>query len=69
MDQWWANCIRNEEEREWIAGMIKKVRTARDGYVFTREMYLGALERRSRTGSFRSEDAKIDLTSKVDGGE
>ncbi|KII90568.1 hypothetical protein PLICRDRAFT_39145 [Plicaturopsis crispa FD-325 SS-3] len=52
MDTWWANCLRNAEERAWIAGVIGKVRTG-GGYVFTREMYEGALERRRQSGSFQ----------------
>ncbi|KAJ7695943.1 opioid growth factor receptor conserved region-domain-containing protein [Mycena rosella] len=60
MDRWWANCIRNEEEREWVGGIITKVRQE-EGYVFTREMYTAALEQRLRTGSFRSEDMKVEL--------
>ena len=49
MDRWWANCIRNEEERKWIRDTIQKVRS-KDGYVFTQEMYEEALERRRDTG-------------------
>ncbi|KAF7365073.1 OGFr-N domain-containing protein [Mycena venus] len=60
MDRWWANCIRNQEEREWVGGIIIKVREE-DGYVFTREMYTAALDQRLRTGSFRSEDMKVEL--------
>lgn len=60
MDRWWANCIRNEQEREWIGGMIRKDRTDGD-FVFTREMYEKALERRRETGSLRGEDAKVIL--------
>ncbi|KAJ7288186.1 opioid growth factor receptor conserved region-domain-containing protein [Mycena rebaudengoi] len=59
MDRWWANCIRNEEEREWVGGIIAKVRQRDDGYVFTRAMYKAALEQRLATGSFRSEDMKV----------
>ncbi|KAJ7795600.1 opioid growth factor receptor conserved region-domain-containing protein [Mycena olivaceomarginata] len=60
MDRWWANCIRNQEEREWVGGIIAKVR-GEDGYVFTREMYAAALDQRLRTGSFRNEDMKVEL--------
>jgi len=49
MDRWWANCIRNEEERRWIGGLIHKVRTD-EGFHFTREMYEQALRRRKETG-------------------
>jgi len=56
MDRWWANCLRNDEEREWVGGIIKKVRTGSNEYVFTREMYERALARRTRTGSLREDD-------------
>ena len=32
MDSWWANCMRDKEDREWIALQINKVR--RDGIVY-----------------------------------
>lgn len=49
MDRWWANCIRNDEERQWVGDLINRVR---DGdLVFTRQMYEDALERRKQTGS------------------
>lgn len=60
MDKWWANCLRNEQEREWVGGMIRKVRTDEE-FVFTREMYEKALGRREETGSLRGEDARITL--------
>ncbi|KAK7690365.1 hypothetical protein QCA50_007022 [Cerrena zonata] len=60
MDRWWANCLRNEQEREWVGGMIRKVRTDEE-FVFTREMYENALSRRQETGSLRGEDARITL--------
>ncbi|ESK95740.1 opioid growth factor receptor-like 1-like [Moniliophthora roreri MCA 2997] len=53
MDRWWVNCIRNDAEREWIGDVIAKVR-AGDGYVFTREAYEEALEKRRKDGSFSS---------------
>jgi len=59
MDRWWANCIRNSEEREWIGGIIKSVRQE-EGYVFKRDMYAAALEQRLRTGSFRSDEMKVE---------
>ncbi|EGN98337.1 hypothetical protein SERLA73DRAFT_183289 [Serpula lacrymans var. lacrymans S7.3] len=48
MDRWWANCIRNHREREWIGKVISD---ARQEHVFTREMYESALERRRQTRS------------------
>jgi len=49
MDRWWANCLRNEEERAWIRATIAKVR-AGDGFIFTRELYQQALKRRNDSG-------------------
>ncbi|KAH9936620.1 opioid growth factor receptor conserved region-domain-containing protein [Fomitopsis serialis] len=42
MDRWWANCVRNEEERKWIGEMIRNVREE--------NMYVEALNRRKETG-------------------
>jgi hypothetical protein len=64
MDRWWANCLRNDEEREWLRDVIGKVRT-NDGYVFTREMYEAALERRARSGCLRDTDEKVRQIEKV----
>jgi len=36
MDIWWANCLRKEEDREGVRGLIRKVR---EGKVYTREEY------------------------------
>ena len=60
MDTWWANCIRNEEERTWIGGLIEKVRVG--DLVYTREMYEKALQRRKDTGSF----VEIENSTEVD---
>ncbi len=48
MDRWWANCIRNEEERERIGNLIRRVRMAEDDYVFTRQDYENALLHRAQ---------------------
>ena len=45
-----ANCIRDNEEREWIGALIKKVRQG--DITFTRKMYEEALARREETGAF-----------------
>uniref|UniRef100_A0A8H8CMD4 Opioid growth factor receptor (OGFr) conserved domain-containing protein n=1 Tax=Psilocybe cubensis TaxID=181762 RepID=A0A8H8CMD4_PSICU len=51
MDRWWANCIRNEEERTWIGDLIKRVRSSEaSDYVFTRADYEKAIQNRSETG-------------------
>lgn len=49
MDRWWANCVRNDEERKWIGEMIQDVREGEDG-IWTREKYVEALKRRKETG-------------------
>ena len=55
MDRWWANCIRNEEERAWIGATIKKVRDS--GEAFARKDYEKALQRRFETGKFEEASA------------
>lgn len=50
MDRWWANCIRNEEERQWIGNLIQKVRNAEEGYVFSRKDYEKVILHRAETG-------------------
>ncbi|KAI0662203.1 opioid growth factor receptor conserved region-domain-containing protein [Cubamyces menziesii] len=51
MDRWWINCLRNEEERDWIGEMVQRVRTQPD-FVFTDEAYRAALKRREDPGIF-----------------
>lgn len=60
MDRWWANCIRNEEERAWIGKAIRKVRAGE--LEFTRSMYEQALESRKETGrlAFREREVVRD---------
>jgi len=48
MDRWWANCLRNQEERQVIRDAIIKVRSGQ--MTFTREMYEAALKQRKETG-------------------
>jgi hypothetical protein len=51
MDRWWANCLRNDEEREWMCKTIRKVRESDrhgHGFCFTREMYEDVLQRRKK---------------------
>ena len=66
MDRWWANCIRNEEERMWIRDLIQKVRSQEDGYVFTRQDYEEALQNRAKTGRLAlqegvQEEAEVEV--------
>ena len=50
MDRWWANCVRNQDERKWINETIKKARNEPD-FVFSEDAYRDALQRRQKTGS------------------
>ncbi|KIJ53499.1 hypothetical protein M422DRAFT_222162 [Sphaerobolus stellatus SS14] len=50
MDRWWANCIRNENERNYLRERIREVRKGRS--TLTRALYEEALQRRKETGSF-----------------
>lgn len=52
MDRWWANCIRDDCEREWVGRAIGNVRA---GGVFTRQMYENAMTSRQLTGRFPDE--------------
>jgi hypothetical protein len=54
MDRWWANCLRSEGDRKWIGAMIKRVREE-ESFVFTRDMYEHAVERRCRDGKLADE--------------
>lgn len=66
MDRWWANCIRNEKERLWIRDLIQKVRSAEDGYVFTRQDYEEALQNRAKTGRLAlQEDIQEETEAEV----
>ncbi len=55
MDSWWANCIRNEDERNWISQTIREARSDVNPLVFTRDMYESALRRREIKGSLKEE--------------
>jgi hypothetical protein len=55
MDRWWANCLRNEADREWIGLTIKK---ARNGEIFSREKYEASLLRRKESGSIAEPQLK-----------
>lgn len=44
MDRWWANCIRNEDDRRWIGNLIRQVRSGT--MTFTREKYKATLAER-----------------------
>ena len=66
MDRWWANCIRNEEERLWIRDLIQNVRSAKDNYVFTRQDYEEALQYRVKTGRLAiQEDVQEETQTEV----
>lgn len=66
MDRWWANCIRNQEERLWIRDLIRNVRSAKDNYVFTRQDYEEALQNRVKTGRLAlQEDVQEETETEV----
>ena len=48
MDRWWANCLRDQQERQVIREAITKVRSGE--MTFTREVYEATLKRRKETG-------------------
>lgn len=56
MDRWWARCIRNDEERAFVGGVIGQVR--REELLFTRDMYEKVLQNRKEYGklSLRTND-------------
>lgn len=59
MDRWWANCIRNDDERLMVNQLIEGVRTKGKG--FTREKYEELMNKRkdqSRTNKEDSTDAE-----------
>ncbi|KAF8746718.1 Opioid growth factor receptor (OGFr) conserved region, partial [Rhizoctonia solani] len=39
LDKWWANCNRNQQERQTIQEIISQVRSKPNKWVFTRAMY------------------------------
>lgn len=49
MDQWWINCIRDDQERKWLNDLVAKVRN--DDFFFGRRLYELALENRRASGS------------------
>ncbi|KAG8771677.1 hypothetical protein FRC15_003265 [Serendipita sp. 397] len=51
MDRWWANCIRDEEERTMVNDLIGQVRSGE--LKFTREKYEAVLERRMKVTKAR----------------
>lgn len=57
MDRWWANCLRNEEERSSIGDLIHRVRE--EDFLFTREDYEQALERRAQTGQLGIQEETV----------
>lgn len=63
MDRWWANCIRNQEERDFIGMLIMRVRHGE--LVFTREKYEELLERRQRIGTFLWEEPGSEREEEV----
>lgn len=55
MDKWWANCIRDDEERKFVNDSIARVRARVNPiYLFSEDMYRETLRRRRRTGSLKA---------------
>ena len=48
MDKWWANCVRNEQERKWINEAITRVRE-NPSSVFSEDVYRAILKKRKET--------------------
>ena len=65
MDRFWANCVRNEEERQWIGTLIEKVRMSEDGYIFTRQDYEQLIAKRAETGQL--EISREERSETLDG--
>ncbi|KXN88256.1 Opioid growth factor receptor [Leucoagaricus sp. SymC.cos] len=63
MDRWWANCIRNHEERAWVGEAIRGVRGGK--YVFTRQEYEKVLRNRKHNGTFRALGKEEGMNSDV----
>lgn len=61
MDRWWANCIRNEDERLFIGELIASVRAGER--TFTRSMYYDLLERRKKTSELSWEDQSEEVST------
>ena len=54
MDRWWANCLRNKDERAWIGRLIRDVR--QHDFILTRALYERALAARRQTGNLSIEE-------------
>ncbi|CAE6341272.1 unnamed protein product [Rhizoctonia solani] len=39
LDRWWANCNRNEQERETVGAIVARIRDRTNKWTFTRAMY------------------------------
>jgi len=63
MDRWWANCLRNQKEREVIREAITKVRSGQ--VTFTRDKHEAALKQRKETGvlSIATEGSEEPITA------
>ncbi|KAG8990443.1 hypothetical protein FRB94_000306 [Tulasnella sp. JGI-2019a] len=64
MDNFWAGCIRDDQEREVIETLIEGVRY--DALSFTTENYHAVLEARAKTGRLSWEPTGVDLAGNGD---
>ncbi|TFK27735.1 hypothetical protein FA15DRAFT_635399 [Coprinopsis marcescibilis] len=62
MDRWWANCIRDDEQRDTIGKLIRKVRNPDNDYVFTREEYQAKLGASQETDVEESQGGVSEAT-------
>ena len=54
MDRWWANCLRRDQERDWVNQQIASARRkdVHEPFIFTREMYKEAIDHWTNEGCF-----------------
>lgn len=65
MDGYWRHCLRNEEERKWVGGVVAYVRK---GGEWDEGDYREALERRKRTGKLDEVEEGVDEAAERIGG-
>ncbi|CEL62493.1 hypothetical protein RSOLAG1IB_04849 [Rhizoctonia solani AG-1 IB] len=51
LDKWWANCNRNDQERETVQDVISRIRDKSNKWVFTRAMYEQMIHSRETQGA------------------
>ncbi|KAH7336899.1 opioid growth factor receptor conserved region-domain-containing protein [Rhizoctonia solani] len=56
LDRWWANCNRNDQERETVRAVIARIRDKADKRVFTRAAYEQMIDTRGSQGTLTLPD-------------